>query len=138
MTDWLVAGPLLIIAAVVAGFASARILRRMFLQRSPVGCPEPEADYAKQCELDENGWHVASINEGLRLARLCNGTASPQDLAAGIHNTYPTDDAYVRACRALNWRHAELRFYGIEPITLAEDAPHHPPEDFDFGFEHDK
>ena len=44
----------------------------------------------------------------------------------------PTEDAYVNACRALHWRTAQLRAHGIEPIRLAHDAEHNPPEDFDF------
>lgn len=46
---------------------------------------------------------------------------------------YPTEDAYMRACRALHWRTAELRFHGIEPIAIPDGAPHYPPEGFDFG-----
>lgn len=41
---------------------------------------------------------------------------------------YPTEDAYMRACRALHWRNAQLRAHGIEPDQLANDAPHYPPE----------
>lgn len=42
----------------------------------------------------------------------------------------PTVDAYMRTCRALNWRTAQLRANGIEPGILRDDAPHEPPEDF--------
>lgn len=45
----------------------------------------------------------------------------------------PTVDAYMASNRALNWRTAELRFHGHEPIRLPTNAPHHPPEGFDFG-----
>lgn len=46
---------------------------------------------------------------------------------------YPTEEAYLAACRALHWRTAELRFHGIEPIQIPPDAPHEPPADFDFS-----
>jgi len=91
----------------------------------------------KLVEVNDNRWHLPSVNEGLRLARLCNGHATPHDIAEGKKNVSPTDDAYMRACRALNWRNAELRFYGLEPIALPDDAPHYPPDDFDFGAAHD-
>jgi len=42
--------------------------------------------------------------------------------------SYPTEDAYMRACRALHWRTAQLRAHGIEPDPIADDAPHDPPE----------
>lgn len=44
----------------------------------------------------------------------------------------PTVDAYMASNRALNWRTAELRAHGIEPIRLPADAAHYPPEDFNF------
>lgn len=44
----------------------------------------------------------------------------------------PTRDAYARACRALRWRHAQLRAHGIEPIQLTDEHPPYPPEDYDF------
>lgn len=51
---------------------------------------------------------------------------------------YPTEDAYLSACRALHWRNAQLKAYGIEPLDLNEvnragQLTHYPPEDFDFG-----
>lgn len=46
---------------------------------------------------------------------------------------YPTEDAYLSACRALHWRTAQLRAHGFEPCTLPADASHYPPEDYDFG-----
>jgi hypothetical protein len=46
---------------------------------------------------------------------------------------YPTEDAYMRACRALHWRTAQLRAHGVEPIRLTDDMGHYPPEDFDFA-----
>lgn len=48
-------------------------------------------------------------------------------------DNYPTEDAYMAACRALHWRTAELRFHGIEPIAIPQDASHYPPDNFDFG-----
>lgn len=44
-----------------------------------------------------------------------------------------TDDAYLRACRALNWRTAQLRAHGIEPLKLNDSHGHEPPLCFDFG-----
>jgi hypothetical protein len=46
---------------------------------------------------------------------------------------YPTEDAFLAACRALHWRTAELRYHGIEPVALPQDAAHYPPDDYDFG-----
>lgn len=40
---------------------------------------------------------------------------------------------YLRACRALNWRTAQLRANGIEPLKLNDSHPHEPPIGFDFG-----
>jgi hypothetical protein len=48
-------------------------------------------------------------------------------------HTGMSEDAYMSACRALHWRTAELRFHGIEPIQIPPDAPHEPPEGFDFS-----
>lgn len=45
----------------------------------------------------------------------------------------PTEDAYLATCRALHWRTAQLRAHGVEPIPLESDAPHYPPEDFDWA-----
>lgn len=47
--------------------------------------------------------------------------------------SYPTEDAYMRACRALHWRNAQLRAHGIEPITLKSSDGHEPPADFDWA-----
>lgn len=44
-----------------------------------------------------------------------------------------TDDAYMRAIRALNWRTQQLRAYGIQPWDISPDFPQYPPEQFDFG-----
>lgn len=44
-----------------------------------------------------------------------------------------TPDAYMRTCRALHWRNAQLRYYGIDPYPLWDEAPYDPPEDFDFS-----
>lgn len=38
----------------------------------------------------------------------------------------------MAACRALHWRTAQLRAHGIEPDTIAPDAPHDPPADHVF------
>ena len=46
--------------------------------------------------------------------------------------TYPTEDAYLRVCRALHWHTAQLRAHGIEPDPIAPDAPHYPPDDHVF------
>lgn len=45
---------------------------------------------------------------------------------------YPTEDAYLAACRALHWRTAELRAQGVEPCRLPPDAPHYPPDGYVF------
>ena len=45
----------------------------------------------------------------------------------------PTEDAYLRTCRALNWRTAQLRANGIEPLKLTDEHPHEPPIGFDFN-----
>lgn len=84
-------------------------------------------------DINENGWHTPSMNEGLRLARVCNGTPLPFDVEMGANNRSPTDDAWIRACRALDWRTAELRAHGIEPTRIPENAPQHPPAWYDFG-----
>lgn len=49
-------------------------------------------------------------------------------------SSYPTEDAYMRACRALHWRTEELRQAGIEPLDLTKvpELSHYPPEDFRF------
>lgn len=47
--------------------------------------------------------------------------------------SFPTKDAYMRACRALRWRHAELRAHGIEPMQITDDHPESPPVSYDFG-----
>lgn len=44
----------------------------------------------------------------------------------------PTEDAYMRATRALHWRTEQLRQYGIEPIEIKEGFPHYPPESFNW------
>lgn len=41
----------------------------------------------------------------------------------------PTPDAYMRACRALHWRTAQLKAHGIEPVTITEAMPQYPPDD---------
>jgi hypothetical protein len=41
----------------------------------------------------------------------------------------PTEDAYLRACRALHWRTAQLRANGIEPLLIKEDAAQCPSKD---------
>lgn len=46
-----------------------------------------------------------------------------------------TESAYLRTCRALNWRTAQLRANGIEPLKLTDEHPHEPPVGFDFGVE---
>jgi hypothetical protein len=49
----------------------------------------------------------------------------------------PTLDAYMASNRALNWRNAQLRAHGIEPLDLSKLKPgqltHYPPEGFNFG-----
>jgi hypothetical protein len=49
---------------------------------------------------------------------------------------YPTEDAYMAACRALHWRTEQLRQAGIEPLDLTKVPEHllthYPPEDFVF------
>jgi hypothetical protein len=39
----------------------------------------------------------------------------------------------MSTCRALHWRTAQLRAHGFEPVAMPMDAPHEPPEDYDFG-----
>lgn len=46
-----------------------------------------------------------------------------------------TESAYLRTCRALNWRTAQLRANGIEPLKLTDEHPHDPPVGFDFDVE---
>lgn len=46
-----------------------------------------------------------------------------------------TESAYLLACRALNWRTAQLRANGIEPLKLNDSHPHEPPIGYDFGVE---
>lgn len=46
-----------------------------------------------------------------------------------------TDAAYLTACRALNWRNAQLRAHGIEPLKLTEEHGHEPPIGYDFSAE---
>jgi hypothetical protein len=36
---------------------------------------------------------------------------------------YPTEDAYLAACRALRWRTAQLRQAGIEPYDMSKVDP---------------
>lgn len=52
---------------------------------------------------------------------------------AGYDPEYPTVDAYMAAARAVHWRNAQLRAYGIEPLDLnAPDLPS-DPYSYDFG-----
>lgn len=88
-----------------------------------------------EVNVNDNGWHLASLNEGLRLARVCNGEGVPADVESGQNNLSPTDDAWIRACRAINWRTAELRAHGIEPIRIPRDAPQYPPDWYPFDVE---
>lgn len=44
----------------------------------------------------------------------------------------PNTDAYLAACRALNWRNEQIKMMGGEPLALGGDAPHYPPDDFDW------
>lgn len=44
----------------------------------------------------------------------------------------PTEDAYLRAARALHWRTEQLRQNGIEPIPILGHYPQYPPADFDW------
>lgn len=41
---------------------------------------------------------------------------------------FPTEDAYMAACRALHWRTAQLRANGIEPVEIPLNAPAYPPD----------
>lgn len=59
-------------------------------------------------------------------------TETCQTLLAEAGKIYPTEDAYMAACRAGHWRNGQLRAYGIEPLQLTPDMPHYPPEDFDW------
>lgn len=43
---------------------------------------------------------------------------------------YPTEDAYLRVCKASHWFQGQLKANDIEPIRITEDLPHYPPEDF--------
>ena len=59
-------------------------------------------------------------------------TETCQVLLAQAGKIYPTEDAYMAACRAGHWRTAQLRAHGIEPIRLPMDAAQYPPDDFDW------
>lgn len=56
-------------------------------------------------------------------------------LEVGPH--YPTEDAYLAACRANHWRAAQLRALGAEPLDLSklpkDQLTHYPPDDFNWG-----
>lgn len=47
--------------------------------------------------------------------------------------TYPTEDAYLRACRVGHWLRAQLRAHGIEPVAIPNGASQYPPDYLDFG-----
>lgn len=64
---------------------------------------------------------TSSVSDGAWVTCFCSRTQ------------YPTEDAYMRVCRALRWRTAELKANGIEPVALNDDSPHDPPEGYDFG-----
>lgn len=49
----------------------------------------------------------------------------------------PTEEAYLRACRANHWRTAQLRANGIEPLRLTDEHPHEPPVGYDFSAHED-
>lgn len=53
-------------------------------------------------------------------------------LAIPVAEPYPTEDAYMSACRALHWRTAQLCANHIEPVRIPDGAPQYPPDDFDF------
>jgi hypothetical protein len=109
-------------------------MARLIAGDDPGPVPQPVVSYdGSAVALNDNGWHMPSLNEGLRLARVCNGTPMPGDIEAGEGNSGPTDDAWISACRAIDWRTAELRFHGHEPISIPPDAPRYPPDDFDFS-----
>ena len=53
--------------------------------------------------------------------------------AIPVAEPYPTEDAYMAACRALLWRTAQLCANYIEPVRIPDGAPQYPPDGFDFG-----
>lgn len=73
----------------------------------------------------------AHQDRGLLLAALTASEAERERLKSRVQELEgrPTEDAYMRACRALHWHTAQLRANGIEPATIAEGAPHYPPDD---------
>lgn len=99
--------------------------------------------------MSDSKWHLPSVNEGLRLARVVNGHPTPGDMDKNDPLAYPTMDAYLAVNRALHWRTEQLKQAGIEPADLNKIAaslpmeqgkigmrfpelPHYPPEDFRF------
>lgn len=55
-------------------------------------------------------------------------TAAERLRAIDEAHRYPTEDAYLRTCRALHWRTEEIRAMGGDPVAIPPDAPHYPPE----------
>ena len=107
--------------------------------------PEQRAAEAERIvALNEHGWHMPSVNEGLRVARVCNGHAMPGDDAVSDSEHFPTEASYLAACRALHWRTEQLRQAGIEPLDLSntgledfaptgtDPLPHYPPKGYRF------
>lgn len=69
-----------------------------------------------------NGTYRLPVGEALEAFR-----ADLKELAGR-----PTMDSYLATCRALHWRHGQLRANGIEPITLTAEDTYEPPVGTDF------
>jgi hypothetical protein len=107
---------------------------RLFIDDMVYMLDGPEQREAQAEFSDLRGWHLPSLNEGLRLARVINGYPLPGDMDLNDPHAYPTMDAFLAANRALHWRTEQLRQAGIEPLDLSklEVISHYPPEDFRF------
>ena len=95
----------------------------------------PERDIAAEIDrIKQHVWRYAVPERDARrtytVAQL--ETAIRLALQSPTEDEGVTKDAYMRACRALHWRTAELRANGIEPIEIDTHAPHYPPVNFDF------
>lgn len=84
------------------------------------------ASIAEECQFVDS-WNMGGVQRH----------PTKPDVPAPLEQ-YPTEDAYLRACRALHWHTAQLRANGIEPLPIPEDAPQYPPDDYPFKEKQDE
>lgn len=89
-----------------------------------------EPDTCPNCNVPM--WRVSWKDEAEYAYKVCESqldrALKAEATIAQLKNR-PTEDAYLRACRALHWRTAQLRANGIEPLLIKEDAAQCPSKD---------